>query len=725
MVTTVSPDSPATSPAPGPLQLRVRGTRHDGRLVELNAQKCAVGGGRRATLRIAGPALEPVEVLILRGAHGTVAKAWSTSARLNGRRFEAASLSPGDLLAIGPLELEVVACPPPVGLAESPAGGPRFTELLAPPVVASTIPPTSTRPRSGTDRQRSRRLLGALRAARQELGSALTAASAAGSQADHLNDLLQAGQAEVDRLRAEVHCEGQRKSTELSTQEEALAAARAELAAQRIELNALRAELDRRAEDLLHRESGAAGALADRKTELAAREESLGLAQAEMDRLHMEADEHRRQMDAERRLLAQRQAELDERSEALDRHDDQARVRTQELERRAEEVERAAAEHRELAERRQQAGDEQAAFEAQRLAWESQRGEQQARIAEEQQRLIDEAERLEHARRALESERNDWDRERTEVAEAAEAVARIEIGPSEPAATKPAPHRSTEDHPANEQDDEVFARLRALSLLRDSQPAAGLDSDEEPAEAAAAPTRRDPPASAASSRAEVEEAAEEDADDLPPPARAPAAPADDEGEESIQDYMNRLLQRVRGDAPLSQNKPASQAPLRSPTTYRPAPAPQVVAAPAPPVAPPRKSHAPERSSDLLAMRELANLSAQTALDSYAHRRWASAAVGKVIVSVFALVACLTLMAALPGWSTLKIVSGGAALVIAVFWGLQAGILAQQVRAARQRRTPASEAPQAKGHSQLATSEADEPFIPTARPADGENDQLAD
>ena len=150
--------------------------------------------------------------------------------------------------------------------------------------------------------------------------------------------------------------------------------------------------------------------------------------------------------------------------------------------------------------------------------------------------------------------------------------------------------------------------------------------------------------------------------------------------------MNRLLQRVRGDAPAPVAKPAAQAPAR--TMYRPAPAPSVQQKPAAEVvaaaAVPRKTAAPERSSDLLAMRELANLSAQTALDSYAHRRWASAAIGKVIVSVFALVACLTLMAALPGWSTLKIISGGAALVIAIFWGLQAGILAQQVRVARRR-----------------------------------------
>jgi hypothetical protein len=87
----------------------------------------------------------------------------------------------------------------------------------------------------------------------------------------------------------------------------------------------------------------------------------------------------------------------------------------------------------------------------------------------------------------------------------------------------------------------------------------------------------------------------------------------------------------------------------------------------------------------MAMRELANQSAQSALETYAHRRWATAALGKVIVSVFGLITCLTLVVALPGWSALKVIGGGAALVIALFWGLQAGILVTQVRAARRRR----------------------------------------
>ncbi|MFO0897836.1 MAG: hypothetical protein U0836_10480 [Pirellulales bacterium] len=715
MVTTVSPavgEAATVSVAPGPLQLRVRGTRHDGRLVELHARKCAVGGGRRATLRLAGPALEPIEVLIVRGAEATVAKAWSSAARLNGRRFDTAPLAPGDLLAVGPVELEVVACPPPAGLPESPAALPRFTEIIPQAIVPESI---AARPRSGTDRQRSRRLLATLRTARQELEAAMSAAATAGVETDRLQRLLQAGQSELEQLRAEAHCARERSHAEQTQEEESLAVARAELAAQRIELNHARQEVERQTAELLHRETTAAGALAGRKTEIAAREESLGLAQAELDRLQMEADEHRRQMEADRRLLAERQAELEERSEALDRHDEQARLRSQELDRRVEEIDRAAAENREFEERRQQAGDEQAAFEAQRLAWETQRSEQQARLTEEQQRLSDEAERLEHARRTLELERADLERERADQAEAARSAAR-----QEPANDQPTAARDDHESGAENQEDDVFARLRALSLLkdRDAETEAEQDAPRTSAdhdEADEDEREESPPAwpSVVDDAAEEEEAPQA-------PSAVDSSHADEDHEESIQDYMNRLLQRVRGEAPV-QHKPAAKTPTHSPTTYRPAPVQPVqapvAAEPRPVPATPRKSAAPERSSDLLAMRELANLSAQTALDAYAHRRWASAAVGKVIVSVFALVACLTLMAALPGWSTLKIISGGAALVIAVFWGLQAGILAQQVRAARQRRQPRPAGTPASGESTKVphpTSDDDAPFVPTVR-----------
>jgi hypothetical protein len=684
MVTTVSPTPGDVEVAAGPLQLRVHGTRHDGRLVELNAQKCAVGASRQATLRLASPALEPIEVLIVRGQHSTVAKAWSPTARLNGRRFDTATIGPGDRLAIGPLELEVVACPPPAGLPESPPAPPRFTELIP---ARAPRPSNAALPRSGSDRQRSRRLLAALRAARQEMESALASATAAGAESQRLHEMLQSGQREVERLRTEAQQDAVRDASTLEEQEE-LALARAELAAKRIELNTAREELERRTAELLHRETEAAGALANRKTEISAREQSLGLAQAELDRLQMEAAELRQQMEAERKLVAERQTELEERSEALDRHDEQARQRGQELDRRQEDVERAAAQQRTLEEQRQQVGDEQAAFEAQRLAWESQRGEQHARIAEEQQRLQDEAERLEHVRRTLETERADWEQAREQVEAAPIAFERQMVAAE---ADEPAVNRA-ETEPAADEDDAVFARLRAMSLLKDRD---DQEQDDEPAPQEPAPRATSSARASAAALWAQTPAEEEESDDYVPAqatqapsrAEAPASHGEEDHEESIQDYMNRLLQRVRGDAPAPAAKPAAQAPARSPTTYRPAPAPAVQQKPAADAAvpaAPRKTLAPERSSDLLAMRELANLSAQTALDSYAHRRWASAAIGKVIVSVFALVACLTLMAALPGWSTLKIISGGAALVIAVFWGLQAGILAQQVRAARRR-----------------------------------------
>ena len=251
-----------------------------------------------------------------------------------------------------------------------------------------------------------------------------------------------------------------------------------------------------------------------------------------MDRLQMEVEEHRRQMDADRRLLAQRQAELDERSEALigtttrpafaPRRSNAGRTRSSAC---------AAIEHRELAERRQQAGDEQAAFEAQRLAWESQRGEQQARVAEEQQRLIDEAERLEHARRRSSRSASDWERERTEMAEAAEPVARIEVSAyahqqprslrrgSRPRTRRPT-NRTTRSSPGC-----VPCRCCGTANPRTSRNPRSL----RPRGSDSAPTHRESVAAALWSGEQANAVADEGADDFPLAAR-PRAHADDEGE---------------------------------------------------------------------------------------------------------------------------------------------------------------------------------------------------
>jgi hypothetical protein len=78
------------------------------------------------------------------------------------------------------------------------------------------------------------------------------------------------------------------------------------------------------------------------------------------------------------------------------------------------------------------------------------------------------------------------------------------------------------------------------------------------------------------------------------------------------------------------------------------------------------------------MRELANMSARTAIDSHVHKRWARAALGKFAVALVGLVAGIMMLRWPPNDSRVFYFGGIAGLVIAVFWGLQSAVLTTQV-----------------------------------------------
>ena len=92
----------------GELAFRIRGTSRDGQVVKIASTKCTVGSGARCTLRLRAVGVRPVHCLLLRSQDGTIARCWSGDTLLNGRYFGDAKLSPGDVLTVGPLELEVL-----------------------------------------------------------------------------------------------------------------------------------------------------------------------------------------------------------------------------------------------------------------------------------------------------------------------------------------------------------------------------------------------------------------------------------------------------------------------------------------------------------------------------------------------------------------------------------------------------------------------------------------
>ncbi|ADB16838.1 Chromosome segregation ATPase-like protein [Pirellula staleyi DSM 6068] len=129
------------------------------------------------------------------------------------------------------------------------------------------------------------------------------------------------------------------------------------------------------------------------------------------------------------------------------------------------------------------------------------------------------------------------------------------------------------------------------------------------------------------------------------PAKTGGGPGDED--ESIEDYMARLLKRVRGDGG---NEPQTASKFKPAATPTPVAAPIAATAPIEPVLPitseefiPRCA-APEQTCDLAAMRELANSAARSAISSHAKksrgqtgrsRLWLTAVAGAMAVGCIA------------------------------------------------------------------------------------------
>jgi hypothetical protein len=167
------------------------------------------------------------------------------------------------------------------------------------------------------------------------------------------------------------------------------------------------------------------------------------------------------------------------------------------------------------------------------------------------------------------------------------------------------------------------------------------------------------------------------------------APADEE-EESIEDYMAKLMGRVRGDSPQIAPKPYQRPtvpkpePVYEPETEVTSPEEaKVASAPAAPFEMPQRQVPTELTSNLAAMRELANFSARDAIDTSVRNRWWQAAVGKFSVAAVALATAAILVIWTKNAHSIQFIGAGIAMLIAIFWSLQGTIMLRNVRKANQ------------------------------------------
>jgi hypothetical protein len=190
-------------------------------------------------------------------------------------------------------------------------------------------------------------------------------------------------------------------------------------------------------------------------------------------------------------------------------------------------------------------------------------------------------------------------------------------------------------------------------------------------------------------------------------------------EESIEQYMNQLLQRVRGQSagPVASQSPQTPRTIEAKAQPRlPAMQPAGTAsgergpAPANPFAwaanfgtARPKSSTPAPKTDLEALRALANESARRAISRHALRKLRRNALTKAIVATLAGVTSLWLILESADWRSLQCITAGVALLVAAYWtGQTYRTLLQSLRERAYDDVPDDEAeqPVASFHSPL-------------------------
>ncbi|MGQ9576652.1 MAG: hypothetical protein ACUVUC_15195 [Thermoguttaceae bacterium] len=193
-----------------------------------------------------------------------------------------------------------------------------------------------------------------------------------------------------------------------------------------------------------------------------------------------------------------------------------------------------------------------------------------------------------------------------------------------------------------------------------------------------------------------------------------SVPAEDQ-EESVEQYMARLLERVRAgqgggglaDWAAEPGNSAGNGSLVDPSAGTIAPggegteARQASKESSSPAARPRRAPTPDTPVDLGAMRELANLAAQTAIQRHVKRKLMRLGAGKLAVISLALIsgAALVAMSWLFGGGDLSLYAGLFCLWVAAIWGFQYALLSGRMAAGRSRPL-AMQAPDQTGQTPL-------------------------
>ncbi len=134
LTATATPEFSSLNAEIDALRFRFHGGPRNGQTVRITADRCTIGSSDEATFRIVRQGVEPVHCQVLRGEGGVVIRRLSENTFLNGELFETASLEPGDILTIGPIDFEVLSNSPqsevvrPEGVSRIAEQGEQYAE---------------------------------------------------------------------------------------------------------------------------------------------------------------------------------------------------------------------------------------------------------------------------------------------------------------------------------------------------------------------------------------------------------------------------------------------------------------------------------------------------------------------------------------------------------------------------------------------------------------------
>jgi hypothetical protein len=717
----LDPSSPSATTT-GELVLRVRGTNHDGEIIRLRSSRCTIGSGRRCTLRLGSPRIWPVHCLILRGRERTVVRRWSPDTRLNDRVFSDAELSPGDRLGVGPVELEIVECSTFPSLPQSPS----IKEGAEYPGTGKITARLTLANRQSWSR--ARRLVDELRRTRKEVRRL-------GEQAGEGQHETQRSQAELESRREQLQREAERLEAERAAwekdrhawtdvrveEEESLRQRAARIASREAELAARADELEGR-----HRRLEAERAMVEEKerhceareaqwdgdrhgldacrAELEVERSKLDASQQDLEAQRFELETTRRELEGRRaaleessRELAAERAELAGQRESL--ADERAASTAVAGGRETVDANAAAEMAAELAKQREELRAERTAFDIERRQAQAELERRREDWQQERRQFDEQRDRWAAKHQEIEARLTDWQHEldmreahlEQEDATRAERHAPTEVESTMTvvgAASTPAETRPAGDAPVN----------LASVLAKTNTPSRAPQRAGE-AETPAAPTETEQPATRSAAEAATASTVTagrggEGVARVPAESSDPPAAGEENNEESIDQYMARLMNRLKSmtdtevpdDRDVRSSEPAAmsrQAFLGADHPYRKNREEgegqgeedgETTGPPQPVVR--RTRSALESVSSLAAMRELASAAAASAITAHTRNRLRKIIRGKLFLSSVALVLGAGLIVAWFTWGlqTRSLCIGAAGLFLSLLWVVQWAVL---------------------------------------------------